>query len=95
MELYPESTKVTMYSYRNFTDIPLEDRLWSCYLHACIKYVNDETVSNASLRKRFGLGEKSSATISRLIKEAIERKMIKPVDPNTAPKHMRYVPLWA
>lgn len=45
--------------------------------------------------QRFGLEEKSSAPISRLIKEAVEKGFIKTFDPDTAPKHMKYVPFWA
>lgn len=95
MNLYTESTKVTMFSHREFSDITPEDKLWSCYLHACVKQVNGETVTNASLRERFGLDTKSSASISRLIKEAVEKGLIKPFDPTTAPRHMKYIPIWA
>lgn len=95
MNLYTESTKVTMFSHREFSEITLEDKLWSCYLHACVKQVNGETVTNASLRERFGLDTKSSASISRLIKEAVEKGLLKPFDPTTAPRHMKYIPIWA
>ncbi len=95
MELYTESTKVTMYSYRKFSDLSNEDKLWSCYLHACIKYVNDEKVTNASLRTRFGLDSTLSASISRLIKDALAKNLIKPLEKDTAPKHMKYIPWWA
>ncbi len=71
------------------------DRLWACYLHACIKYVQGECLTNSSLRARFGLKNSASGSISRLIKEAVDMKLIKPLDPDTAPKHMKYIPGWA
>lgn len=95
MNTYTENTKVTIYARQSFNEISQEDKLWSCYLHACVKYVCGESVTNASLRKRFGLEVSASANISRLIKEAVEKELIKPIDPNTAPKHMKYIPIWA
>ena len=93
--LYEENTKVVLFSELPFANIPQEDKLWTCYLHACLKQVTHEGLTNSSLRQRFGLEEKSSAPISRLIKEAVEKGLIKPFDPETAPKHMKYVPFWA
>lgn len=95
ISLYEENTKVTLYSEIPFTSISPEDKLWACYLHACIKQVQNEQLTNSSLRTRFGLDTKSSASISRLIKEAIDCKLIKPLDPTTAPRYMKYLPYWA
>jgi len=36
-----------------------------------------------------------TSTVSRLIKEAVALKLIKPLDPTTAPRYMRYIPNWA
>ncbi len=95
IELFDGSTKVTLYSQIPFTNIPAEEKLWACYIHACIKHVQGEQLTNSSLRERFGVEVSSSGSISRLIKEAVEFKLIKPVDPNTAPRYMKYVPAWA
>lgn len=95
IDLYEESTKVTLFSEVPFSSIPYEDRLWACYLHACIKQVQGEQLTNSSLRDRFGLKESSSGSISRLIKDAVEAKLIKPLDPTTAPRYMKYIPIWA
>lgn len=95
IQLYEENTKVTVFAELPFASIPHEDKLWTCYLHACLKQIMNEGLTNSSLRKRFGLEDKSAAPISRLIKEAVEKELIKPFDANTAPKHMKYVPTWA
>ena len=63
-------------------------------MHSCIKYIQGEFLTNSSLRIRFGLEEKSSASISRLIKEACENKLIKKLE-ETAPRHTKYIPGWA
>lgn len=95
IQLYSENTKIILFSELPFSNIPHEDKLWACYLHACLKQLTHEGLTNSSLRVRFGLEDKASAPVSRLIKEAVNKKLIKPFDPDTAPKHMKYVPFWA
>ncbi len=95
IDLYKENTKVTLFSYTAYSDLSPEDKLWACYLHACVKQVQGEQITNRSLRLRFGLTESGMAGISRLIKDAVEMKFIKAVDPTTAPRYMKYIPIWA
>lgn len=95
IELYADSTKVTLFSEKQYFSLSKEDRLWACYLHACIKHVEGKELTNRSLRERFGLKDSSSGSISRLIADAVNDKFIKPLDPDTAPKHMKYIPYWA
>lgn len=94
IELFEESTKVTLFSEIPFNSIAPEDKLWACYLHACILHVQGEQLTNSSLRERFGLKQSSSGSVSRLIKEAVEQKLIRPLDPDTAPRYMKYIPIW-
>lgn len=94
IRIYEENTKVTLFSKKDFFDLSPADKLWACYMHACIKYIQGEFLTNSSLRERFGLEVSSSASISRLIKEATEKKYIKKLE-DTAPKHTKYVPIWA
>ncbi len=93
--LFQESTRVALYAAMDFSNISREDRLRACYYHACIKYIQGEQLTNASLRNRFGLQESSSANVSRLIKDAIKEKLIKPLAFDTAPRYMKYIPHWA
>lgn len=95
IEVFQDSTKVTLFSEMEFSNIPMEDKLWSCYLHACLMYIQGEALTNKSLRDRFGIPETSSSSSSRLIKEAIGKNLIKVLDPNTAPRYMKYIPIWA
>ncbi len=39
IEVFQENTKVTLFSEMEFRNIPMEDKLWSCYLHACFTSV--------------------------------------------------------
>ncbi len=95
IQVFEDSTRVTLYSEIPFSSISQEDKLWACYLHACVKYVQGEQLSNSSLRERFGLKSSSSGSVSRLIKDAVSYKLIKPLDPTTAPRYMKYIPTWA
>lgn len=95
IELYEDSTRVVLFSEIPFSEISMEDKLWACYLHACIRQVEGEQLTNSSLRERFGLKNSSAGSISRLIKEAVSMKLIKPLDSSTAPRYMKYIPIWA
>lgn len=95
IEVFQENTKVTLFAEMEFGNIPMEDKLWSCYLHACLMYIQGEALTNKSLRERFSLPETSSGSSSRLIKEAVGKGLIKLLDPNTAPRYMKYIPAWA
>ena len=92
---YQEATRVTVFDFIPLRKMRNEDKIWACYLHACLKYSNDETITNASLRDRFGLSSTENAKISRLIKATVKCGLIKPLDPDTAPRYMQYIPYWA
>ena len=95
INLYEESTKVTLFSAIKFSSLSLEDKLWAVYLHACVMYIQEEQLTNSSLRERFGLQATSAGSVSRLIKEAVKVNLIKPLDPTTSNKYMKYIPAWA
>ena len=95
IQIYQESTKVLLFSHFEFSNISIEDKLWATYMHACVKYVEGDALTNGSLRKRFRLKDTSAGSVSRLIKEATENKWIKPLDPTTARRYMKYIPFWA
>ena len=95
IELYDDSTKVTLFSAVKFSNLSLEDKLWAVYLHACVMHIQGEQLTNSSLRNRFDLPSTSAGSISRLIKEAVNKNLIKPLDPTTSNKYMKYIPVWA
>jgi len=88
-------TRAVLFAYRELREMDKEDRIRACYLHACLKWVTRDFLTNASLRERFGVEEKNKAAVSRYIREAVEAGMIKPVDDAAARKMMKYVPFWA
>lgn len=94
-EVADESTRVVLFSPRRLARMDKADRVRAVYLHACLRYVNREYVTNTSIRARFGVEPQNIAAASRLIKETVESGKIVPYDPSAAPKMMRYLPFWA
>ena len=89
------STRVVMFAHQSLNQMSKVDRIRACYLHACLRYVSNQVMSNTSLRERFGVEDKNKATVSRLIREAVDSGLVQPQDAEAAPKMMRYLPFWA
>lgn len=94
-EVTGEHTRAILFARQKLREMDREDRIRASYLHACLKYVQRDYMTNTSLRKRFAIEEKNSAIASRLIKEAVEAKRIKPHDTTASKKYMKYTPHWA
>lgn len=94
-EVIDNNTKATLFAHRSLSKMDRDDRIRATYLHSCLKYVQKQYMTNSSLRERFGITKENSAMISRFIKEAIEKKVIKLVDPDIGRKYTKYVPFWA
>ncbi|MBT8763079.1 transcriptional regulator, partial [Desulfohalobiaceae bacterium Ax17] len=84
-EVSGDFTRVVLFAHKSVSDMSREDRVRACYLHACLRYVMRDYLTNASLRQRFGIPEHNKAAVSRYIKEAVEDGMLKPFD-EKAPK---------
>ena len=95
VEAYSEHTKVILFAHKDFKVMTKEEKIHACYLHSCLKYVTRDYLTNASLRERFGLDSKSSATVSRIIKDSLEKGVVKLKDTETAPRYYKYVPFWS
>ena len=89
-------TKAILYAHKDFSEMDKSDRIRACYQHACLRYVSNEFLTNASLRERFSIAEKNYSMASRIIADTLEKNLIKPHDPeNRSRKHAKYVPFWA
>jgi ATP-dependent DNA helicase RecG len=94
-EVPPGFTRTVLFAHRPLTAMSGPDRVRACYLHACLRYVLREDMTNTSLRARFGVEEHNRAVISRVIRETVKAGFIVAADPDAAPKLMRYLPYWA
>lgn len=91
-----DNTIAILYAARPLTRMTGEERIRACYQHACLRYVSNERMTNASLRQRFAIADKNYSIASRIIAETLKAELIKPFDSeNTSKKHASYVPFWA
>ncbi|MEO7316033.1 MAG: RNA-binding domain-containing protein [Ginsengibacter sp.] len=89
-------TRVTLYSYKKLNDLDKKEKIRACYQHACLKWVSNEKMSNQSLRERFQIEDRNYSIASRIIRDALEEKVIKEDDPESkSRKYASYIPIWA
>lgn len=95
-EVVGEHTRAVLFAHKPFSAMDKTDRTRACYLHACLQFVERKQLTNASLRRRFGIDEKNRAQVTRVIGDAVDEGLVKPFDPeNASRKHAKYVPFWA
>ncbi len=88
--------KAIMYAFKDLNDMDKNDKIRATYQHACLRYVSNEKMTNQSLRERFKIDERNSATASRIIRDTLEARLIKEEDPeSTSRKFAKYIPFWA
>lgn len=89
-------TRITMFGYRPLNDLDKKEKIRACYQHACLKYVSNEKMTNQSLRERFKIKDQNYSIASRIIRDALEDKVIKEDDPESkSRKYASYIPFWA
>ncbi len=94
-ETPPDFTRVVLFARKSLADMDKTEREHACYLHACLRYVQRESMTNKSIRERFGIDEKNRATASRLIGEVVKAGVVAIRLPEAPPKFREYVPFWA
>lgn len=88
-------TRATLFAAKTLREITRAERSHACYLHACLRHVERDPMTNASLRARFGIEEHNKATASRVIADALKDGLIRALDPNQGKKFAKYLPHWA
>lgn len=88
-------TRAILFTHRPLRQMDRADRTRACYLHACLRYVERDPMTNSTLRARLGISEPNKAMASRIISDAIKDGLIKPEDPQQGKKYAKYVPFWA
>jgi len=90
-----DSFKVVLFAPLNFKDMDKDDRIRATYQHCSLKFANQESMTNTSLRARFGLDDKQHSTASTIIGYTLDKELIKPADPeNKSTKHIKYIPFY-
>jgi len=88
-------TRAVLFAHKDWKDMDSRDRTRACYLHACLRHVQRQPMTNASLRDRFGIPAENSAMVSRVIKESMTEGLIKPFEEEQSRRHAKYLPFWA
>jgi ATP-dependent DNA helicase RecG len=94
-EAMEQHTRATLFARRELKEMDKNDRIRACYLHACLHYVQRNYMTNTTLRERFGIDEKNSSMVSRIIRDTVEAGLIVPYDEEAGRKYMKYLPSWA
>ncbi|MYB40217.1 transcriptional regulator [Candidatus Saccharibacteria bacterium] len=91
-----DSTTAVLYAPKTFKSMDKSDRIRAAYLHACLKSVNGEFMTNQSLRERFKITRSNYPQVSRIIRHAMDAGLIRFKDPeSTAGRNAKYIPYWA
>lgn len=89
-------TIAIVFGPKDFEAMDREDRIRACYQHCVLRWVTREHMTNQSLRERFRQPEKKSASISQIISQAMDAKLIKLDEKvGVSRKFARYLPQWA
>jgi len=94
IKITDQHTVITLYGPKKFVDMPKDARIDACYWHSVLCVEKNDFMTNKSLRKRFGLTDKQSKTATNIIKDAIEKRMIKPKELDQPKNRSKYVPFW-
>lgn len=88
-------TRTVLFAHKPLAEMDKADRVRACYLHACLRYVTRQLMTNTSVRERFGIAEKNASVASRLLNEAVEAGRIVVEDPEAGTRARSYLPFWA
>lgn len=90
------STVAVLLGPRDFFRMDREDRIRACYQHACLLYVSGKRMTNATLRHRLQIKDSNYPMASRIIRDTVTAKLIKPYSRGSeSKKDASYVPFWA
>ena len=95
VETTEDFCRTMLYWHPSLSQWSKEEKIRTCYIYVCYCYVNGIDATNAVLRERFGVSEKNKATVSRIIKDTVEKGYIRLYDETTAPRYYKYLPYWA
>ena len=88
------ATIVTLFATKKFSEMTTEERIRACYQHACLQWVSGQSLTNSSLRKRFGVFDKNYPMVSRVIRASLNKKLIRKKSVRSSNDHS-YIPFWA
>lgn len=90
----PHSMRVVILGPKNFSKMSKQERVWSCFCHCVVRWLQHDFMSNNSLRERFSLKDEEYQLASAVIADARKAKRIIAADPDQGKRNAKYVPYW-
>ena len=94
-EAPPGSTRTFLFARKPLSAMDRPERVRACYLHACLRYVSNQPMNNASVRERFGIAKQNAATASRFLRDTLDANYIVISNPDAGARNRTYLPFWA
>jgi len=88
------NTVVTLFERKSLLEMNDKERLNAIYYHAARLFLENDYMTNQTVRNRFGLTDKQSPLVSKTITLAMQSGLIKPYNENAGNKFMQYIPFW-
>ncbi len=88
-------TRIVLFAHQPLEEMSKADRVRACYLHACLQYVQRKSMSNKTLRKRFGIDDSKGAQVTRIINATMEAGLIRKVSLSESRRDSAYIPFWS
>lgn len=89
-------TLAILFAHKGFNEMNKADKIRACYQHCALQYVNNDRMTNQTLRERFKIKEENYSIASRVMRDTLEAGLIKLENPdNKSKKYTTYVPFWA
>jgi predicted HTH transcriptional regulator len=87
--------RVVLFGPRPFSSLSKKERMRAAYFHCVLRWLTHDYMSNATLRKRFGLRDEEYQAVSGIISESVKTGRIVPADVNQGRRNARYIPYFA
>jgi len=84
-----------LFAHKELKEMNKQDRIWATYLHASLRYIQNDFMTNSSLRERFGIEVKNRSMVSKIINETLNAGKIAIYDESVGTKAREYIPWWA
>jgi len=84
-----------LFAHKELKDMNRLDRVRACYLHCCLKYIQNDFMTNSTLRERFGIEVKNRSMVSKIINDTLSEEKIVLFDTTVGTKSREYIPKWA
>ena len=86
---------VTLQPEKHYLQMTQDERIMTCYQHACICFEDKKAITNQSVRERFGIDKRNTAVASRILTDTLSKGLIKLYDPSfLSKKFTSYIPYY-